>query len=136
MVSLRLPAKIESLERIRAFVLEWGDICGVPLQRLPELDLVLEELLTNVIYYAYPHEEGEVEVSCFMEDARRFCLTIRDWGRPFNPLACGDPDICAEVEQRQIGGLGIYLVRQIADDLCYQRLDGSNILRISFNLGN
>ncbi len=134
MPTLRLPAKTESLERLRVFVLEWINQCGISAQTRLEIDLVLEELLTNVIHYAYPDEPGDVEVGCAMESPNRLCLTMQDWGVPFNPLVCAEPAFYADVEDRKVGGLGIYLVRHIADRICYQRLGDRNVLEVSFDL--
>jgi serine/threonine-protein kinase RsbW len=134
MPTIRLPAKTESLERLRAFVLDWVNQCGISAQTRLEVDLVLEELLTNVINYAYPDESGDVEVGYAMEGPKRLCLTVKDWGKPFNPLACAEPALYADVEDRKVGGLGIYLVRHIADRICYRRLGDSNVLEVSFDL--
>ena len=134
MVTLRMPAKMESLETLRSFVLQWASHCGAPHHKLPEIDLVLEELLTNVIHYGYPDEGGDVEVRCFMEGPTRFCLTIQDWGRAFDPLVRDAPCLSADVCERQVGGLGIHLVRQTADDVCYQREEDRNVLTVCFQL--
>ena len=134
MPTLRLPAKPESLERLRTFVLDWVNQRGVPTQKRLEIDLVLEELLTNVIHYAYPDESGDVEVGYAMEGPGRLYVTVKDWGVAFNPLVCAEPALFADVEDRKVGGLGIYLVRHIADRICYRRLEDSNVLEVSFDL--
>jgi serine/threonine-protein kinase RsbW len=135
MDTLRLPATMESLDMLRTFVLQCASRCGVRLHKLPDIDLVLEELLTNVFHYAYPPDEaGDIEVKCFMEAPARFCLIIQDWGRAFDPLAREIPCVSADVCERPVGGLGIYLVRHKADGVCYQRLDDRNVLKICFNL--
>jgi serine/threonine-protein kinase RsbW len=134
MVSLRLPAKMESLEKLRAFALQRASESGIGHQKLPEIDLVLEELLTNVIYYAYPNAGGDVEVACSMKSPTRFCLTIQDWGRAFDPLAKKDPRLVCDISDRQVGGLGIYLVRQTADEVTYRRQGNCNVLTACFDL--
>jgi len=134
MLTLRLPAIMESMDMLRTFVLQCASHCGVRLHKLPDIDLVLEELLTNVIHYAYPDAEGDIEVQCFMEDPACFCLIIRDWGRAFDPLAKETPCVSTDVCERPVGGLGIYLVRHKADDVCYQRQDDRNVLKVCFNL--
>jgi serine/threonine-protein kinase RsbW len=134
MDTLRLPATMESLEMLRTFVLQCASHCGVRLHKLPDIDLVLEELLTNVIQYAYPDEGGDIEVKCFIEAPACFCITIQDWGRAFDPLARETPCVSTDVCERPVGGLGIYLVRHKADAVCYQRQGDRNVLKICFNL--
>lgn len=134
METLRLPAKTEFLDRLRAFVLEWLSQFAVPVQKRFEIDLVLEEVLTNIIKYAYPTGAGDVEVCCTMEGPGRFRLTVQDWGVPFNPLTCAEPGLYADVEDRKVGGLGIYLVRQMADRVCYQQFENRNVLEVTFEL--
>ncbi len=133
MATLRLPAKMEYFDQFRALVLQSAVQSGSPNQKLPEIDLVLEELLTNVIRYAYPDEGGQVEVSCFVESSRRFCFSITDWGRPFDPLSRETPSFSDDISTRQVGGLGIYLVRQTADEVHYQRCGECNILKVCFD---
>jgi serine/threonine-protein kinase RsbW len=134
MLTLRLPATMESLDMLRTFVLQCASHCGVRLHKLPDIDLVLEELLTNVIQYAYPDGGGDIEVQCFMEAPAYFCLIIQDWGRAFDPLAKETPCVSADVCERPVGGLGIYLVRNKADDVYYQRQGDRNVLKVCFNL--
>ncbi len=131
---LRLPAARESLEAFRSFLKQELEHLGLAPARRLEIELVLEELLTNIIRYAYPRGRGEVEVSYFLEDHLRFCLSLRDWGRGFNPLEAGPPDLNPDLEQRPIGGLGVYLARQLADKIEYQCEAGANRVTLCFDL--
>jgi serine/threonine-protein kinase RsbW len=132
---LRLPARIESLETIRSHIVQGITNLGVPQDVIFKIELVLEELVTNVINYAYPpEEEGEMEVEYSLDTKKRLQLSIKDWGTPFNPLAQEDPELSKNLSERQIGGLGIYLVRQLAGELNYQRQYNENILTMSFQL--
>ena len=93
-----------------------------------QLQLVLEEVVVNVISYAYPGEKNKdifVEVTC---DAGHMTITVIDTGIPFNPLGKKDPDLMLSAEERPIGGLGIYLVKQLMTKVHYTRLKGKNIL--------
>lgn len=93
-----------------------------------QLQLVLEEVVVNVISYAYP---GETDKDIFVEigwNGRCMEITVIDSGIPFNPLEKEDPDLTLSVEERPIGGLGIYLVKQLMTDVHYIRRDGKNIL--------
>jgi anti-sigma regulatory factor (Ser/Thr protein kinase) len=131
---LRLPAVMESLEPFRAFLEQELEQLGVAPARRLEIELVLEELLTNIIHYAYPGGRGEVEVSYFLEGGLKFCLALRDWGRGFNPLEAASPDLAPDLEQRPLGGLGLYLARQIADKIDYQYEEGANRITLCFDL--
>ncbi|WP_459188694.1 ATP-binding protein [Parabacteroides sp. APC149_11_2_Y6] len=93
-----------------------------------QLQLVLEEVVVNVISYAYP---GETDKDIFVEigwNGGCMEITVIDSGIPFNPLEKEDPDLTLSVEERPIGGLGIYLVKQLMTDVHYIRRDGKNIL--------
>jgi anti-sigma regulatory factor (Ser/Thr protein kinase) len=129
---LRLPAKLESLEPFRALVL--GKIEGKPgLETLaPDLDLVLEEILTNIVFYAYPDGEGDMEIECDVSDSRGLKVAIRDWGSPFNPLDREAPDLSPDISEREVGGLGIFFVRQLTREVHYERKDGANVLTLHF----
>lgn len=126
-VSLRIPATMESLERARLFVHKQAALLGVAPELAARLDLVVEELLVNVGSYAYPDGGGDLEVDCVSdEDTGRFCLILRDWGVPFDPLARETPDIEADMDDRDPGGLGIFLVREMADHCAYRRTGDTN----------
>lgn len=133
MKSLRLPAKIESLEAFRAFVDERLEQIEVPQELQFKIELVLEEILTNVVHYAYPGQPGDIEVGCSIE-GQRLEFLIQDWGVPFNPLERAEPDLTSNLSDRQVGGLGIFLIRHMVDDLTYRRQDDRNTLRFSFSI--
>ncbi len=135
MDTLRLPATMEHLERFRSYVMDKAESGGLTPDMLFKIELVLEELLTNVINYAYADDDGgEVEVGCCLADDSTFHLSIRDWGRPFDPLARQDPDITQGINERGIGGLGIHLVRRMADQVTYQREADGNVLDVYFQI--
>jgi len=134
MNSLRLPAAMESLEGFRIFLEQELEQLGLPQGRRLEIELVLEELLTNIIRYAYPRGQGEVEVSYFIEANLRFCLSLKDWGPSFNPLEAGPPDLNPDLAQRSIGGLGVYLARKLANHFEYHYEAGANRVTLCFDL--
>ena len=107
---------------------EWIDTIGLPQELNMPINLALEEAVTNVMLYAYPGESGQVLVEC--EKSQKLIFTITDSGIPFDPTQKEDPDLTQSAEDRPIGGLGIYLVRQIMDDIHYERKDGKNILTL------
>ncbi len=132
METLRLPARIESLEPFREFVdrLAGGERAGAG--RLPRIELVLEEVLTNLVRHAYKGRTGDAEVGCEMHPDGTVLLRFTDWGPPFNPLEQSAPDVNVGLEERQIGGLGIHLVRHAADEVSYCRDGEKNLLTVLF----
>ena len=94
------------------------------------LNLALEEAVSNVMLYAYPEEsDGLVDIEAVIH-AKKLEFIVSDNGRPFDPTAAPETDINLGVEERPIGGLGIHLVRNIMDEVSYERTDGKNILRM------
>ena len=100
-----------------------------------KIRLSIEEAVENVVRYAYETGNGWMEVSTAL-DPDNFALTIelRDAGTPFNPLEREDPDISLAAEDRAIGGLGIFLCKQLMDDIAYRYADGCNILTMKKNV--
>lgn len=134
METLRLPATMENLESFRLFVQRLLQPLNLAQELVFKVELVLEEAVTNVIHYAYPEASGEAEVGIAVEVDKGFCLRVKDWGVPFNPLERPAPNMCEEVSERQVGGLGIYLIRHLVDHLDYQRQEGANTLTFCFRL--
>lgn len=137
MDTLKLPAKMESLESFRSFVLSKAEEQGVPRAIIGKIELALEEILTNIVSYAYTQadEDGSIELDCCPGPGGEFRLCIADWGAPFDPLAQKAPDLTTDLAERQLGGLGIHLVRQMADGITYNRENGRNLLQLSFRYG-
>ena len=94
-----------------------------------KLRLCIEEAVENIVQYAYKGGQGYVEVGTSVEDGVLTVL-LKDSGVPFNPLAKEDPDITLAVEDRPIGGLGIFLCKQMMDSLEYEYSAGCNVLRM------
>jgi len=94
-----------------------------------DLQLAADEIFTNIASYAYGAEGGSVSIEV-IRDATTVIITFTDSGMPFNPENLPPPDISLDLSDRKIGGLGIYLARQLTDRLTYRRDDGKNILTI------
>lgn len=125
---LILPARVENLEAVQAFVAERvGADCSPKTQM--QLDLAVEEIFVNIASYAYAPGEGEAALRVELSDEpRAVTLTFRDRGVPYDPLAREDPDVNSLAEDRQIGGLGVFLTKQLMDELRYEYKDGQNVL--------
>ena len=96
-----------------------------------KLNVCSEEIYVNIASYAYPNQEGIVEVSINKTD-NEIILNFVDSGIPYNPLEKPNPDITLSLEERQLGGLGIFMVKKMAKDVIYERKDEKNILTIVF----
>ena len=107
---------------------EWVEGLDVPAELNMPINLALEELVANVMLYAYPGKQGQVLVE--FAKGKDIVFTISDSGIPFDPTQAKEADISLSAEDREIGGLGIHLVRQIMDEIYYERIDNKNILTI------
>jgi anti-sigma regulatory factor (Ser/Thr protein kinase) len=125
---LVLHNNIQQIPQLAEFVEAIAEEKGIDQAMAMSLNLALEEAVTNVILYAYPDGiDGLVDIEAFIEDdCLRFILS--DSGKPFDPTAAPDADVTLGVDERQIGGLGIYLVRNIMDTVSYRYENGKNIL--------
>jgi anti-sigma regulatory factor (Ser/Thr protein kinase) len=133
-VTLRIPATLDSLAGAQDFLRERSTALGVPEELWGRLELILEELVVNIGSYAYPDGEGDMEVGCEVLQkepgtSAMLCIILRDWGVPFDPLGKESPDVDADIEARPVGGLGIYLIRELTDHCAYQRNGDANEFR-------
>lgn len=94
-----------------------------------KIRLCAEEAVENIVRYAYGNGSGYLEATTDVEDGM-FVLNLKDSGIPFNPLEKDDPDIDASLEDRQVGGLGIFLCKQMMDDVLYHFAGGCNNLTL------
>ena len=125
------PATLDSLYDSMEFVLSCASDQGLEKERIGEIELVMEEVLVNIIKYAYKGKDvGNMEISCSGDDGK-FIIEISDAGVPFNILEAADPDVTANVDERAIGGLGIYFVKQLIDEVKYQREKDQNRLTLT-----
>jgi sigma-B regulation protein RsbU (phosphoserine phosphatase) len=131
---LILHNDIQQIPQLAEFVETVSALAHLSGSMSMSLNLALEEAVTNVILYAYPEgADGLVDVEAIIrKDELQFIVT--DSGKPFDPTAAPEADITLDVEDRPIGGLGIFLVRNIMDSVRYERVEGKNILTMSKNL--
>lgn len=99
-----------------------------------EIELVTEEILLNIIEYGYPETPGDIEIRCHITTDRKLVMEIADWGIPFDPRYVPKPNTALPLEEREIGGWGIWIVRNLTDELHYRRENGKNILTLILSL--
>ena len=129
--SITLPAAVENIGKITAFVEGKLEERDCPLKKTMEISMAVDEIMANVAMYAYAPGTGDVTVQFGFEEASRTAsVTFIDGGVAFDPLAKEDPDVTLPAEQRKIGGLGIFLVKKTMDEVTYKRKDNKNVLCI------
>lgn len=131
-ITITLPANLDSLYESMSFVVSHARNLGFDDEKIGEIKLALEEVLVNIYKYAYRNSDldGTVEITCKLSDAQDFVIQIIDSGVPFDILTVQEPDVTAEIDDREIGGLGIFFVRRLVDDVRYRREGGENILTL------
>lgn len=131
--TIKLPASLDRLQDVMAFVETNAEAAGVLPAKRSGLCLAIEEAFVNICNYAFKDSRGEVELACLLgTDA--FVLEIMDNGQEFNQLSVPEPDVSVPLEQRQIGGLGVHLIRNLTDHADWRRENDRNILRLTVNL--
>ena len=134
--SIILANDISEITRLHEFIEEIGNDFSLSPDIVFNLNLVLEEAVVNIINYAYPKEEHQyIYLSATMKD-ESIVLVLTDTGKEFDPTAAPEADITLSADERQIGGLGIFLIRQIMNEVKYERIEGKNVLTLEKKLGN
>lgn len=135
MKELRIDATVENIEKVTNFVDEQLQSFNCPMKVQMQLDIAIDELFSNIAHYAYNPETGPATVRVEVEEnPLAVVITFIDNGVPYDPLAKADPDITKSADEREIGGLGIYMVKKSMDDIAYEYREGQNILRIKKNI--
>lgn len=130
-------ARLDCLDEVLAFVDGILEELDCPMKIQIQMDVAVEEVYVNIAHYAYAPGTGPATVrveSVESEQGPAVAIAFIDRGIPFDPLAKPDPDVTLSAEQRQIGGLGIYMVKKSMDDVKYAYRDGQNVLTIIKNL--
>lgn len=131
--SLTVVAKAESLGPVTEFVKTGGREADLPELQMRQLELLIEEILVNIWRYSYPeHAPGTVTVAYSVPKPGELLVEIGDQGSEFNPLLHPAPDLTLDLEQRPVGGLGIFLLKSFAGSLSYRREEGWN--RLTFGI--
>ena len=128
---LRIKNQVSELEKVAQFVEEIGEELGLSMELQMNLNLVMEEMVTNVIFYAYPEgEDAEIELLA-KSDGKELTFVLSDQGKEFDPTAKEDANPDINPADREIGGMGIFIVKNIMNKVTYQRLEGRNLLTMT-----
>jgi serine/threonine-protein kinase RsbW len=124
-----LANALSELGRLGQAIEEFGRRAGLSSQTIFELQLAANEIVTNVVTYAYGDDHGKHEILVRLAaGGGEATLTIEDDGRPFDPSTASEPELDVPLEERRVGGLGIHLVRKLADAIEYRRAGDRNVL--------
>lgn len=131
---LVIENEVSEIEKVAQFIEELGKEAALAPDLVFQLNLALEEAVSNVILYAYP--QGERHTISLAASAKQGWLVfvLSDTGREFDPTLVADADVTLSAEEREIGGLGIFLVKQIMDTVEYRRIEDKNILTLKKQL--
>lgn len=131
MKELKLDAVIENIPQVTGWIDEQLEALDCPMKAQMQIDIAIDELFSNIARYAYSPEIGQATVRIETEeDPLAVVITFLDHGIPFDPLNRDDPDVTMSLEDRAIGGLGIFMVKKTMDEIRYEYKDGQNILSI------
>ena len=135
MPEITLDATIENIQQVTEFVNDLLEQHNCSMKTQMQLDLAIDELFGNIAHYAYAPAIGSATVEVtFTESPAAVNITFIDEGIPYNPLAKADPDVTLSAEEREIGGLGIFLVKKTMDNMVYKYENNRNILTITKSL--
>ena len=131
MKTLTLKAELDRIGEVVAFIEEQLEAVDCPMKAQMQIDMAVDELFSNIAHYAYGEGTGEATIGFdFDADTRTASVTFEDAGVPYDPLKKTDPDVSLSAEEREVGGLGIFLVKKTMDAMEYERRDGINRLTI------
>lgn len=129
---ITVPAAAESIDKITEFINAELEKLDCPIKTQKQIDIAADEIFSNIAHYAYESKDGSAEIRLEKSDnPKAVTLTFTDSGIPYNPLEKPDPDVTLSADEREIGGLGIYIVKKTMDEVKYERKDGKNILSVT-----
>ena len=132
MTKKTFPAKTEALSDALGFVDQMLESYECPMKLQMAICVAIEEVFVNVAHYAYPEGQGDVTIAIgFDEESRTATFCMTDQGVPFDPLQKPDPDITLAAEEREIGGLGIFIAKKTMDTVGYAYENGENVLTMT-----
>lgn len=131
---LRITNNLDEIGTLAEFIEELGAELSLSMETTMHINLALEEAVSNIIMYAYPQEEAHEIILKTSATENQLIFLLTDNGLSFDPTGAPEVNLDIPAEERQIGGLGIFLIRRIMNEVTYQRLDGENHLTMKKNL--
>ena len=122
--------QIAELDHVAQFVEEICDELELDMELQMNLNLVMEEMVSNIIFYAYPKNTDATIELMAESDGKELTFSLSDQGREFDPTLKNDFDVNANPAERDLGGMGIFIVKNIMNQVTYQRLEGKNLLKM------
>ncbi len=124
---IRVPAVLENLDAVVRTASKCAEAQGFDEKKRFVIELVTEEAVVNICNYSYPGSSGDIDLKC-KSGEDRFIVEITDWGVPFDVRSLPDPDVSADISERPTGGLGVYFMKKMVDDIQYHREEDKNVL--------
>jgi serine/threonine-protein kinase RsbW len=129
---MEFPAHLSALDQMMLYLRQEALKHGIKEKAIYKMELACEEAVVNIISYAYPDKKGPLFIEC-KQQGHRYEIILRDLGVPFNPI---DVEVHTQfdtpMQERRLGGLGIFLLRKTIDEVSYQRVGNENVLRLAF----
>lgn len=130
-LTLEIEARVNNLEAVIAFVDQILEENDCPMKTQMQIDIAVEEIFVNICHYAYTPDVGNATIKAHLvNDGRTIEVTFIDTGVAFDPLAKPDPDVSLSADKREIGGLGIYMVKKSMDEVAYTRDADRNVFTL------
>jgi anti-sigma regulatory factor (Ser/Thr protein kinase) len=135
MKELTINATIDNIQTVTDFVDEQLELFECPMKAQMQINIAIDEIFGNIAHYAYKPNDGSATVRVeVLKEPLSVIITFIDNGKPYDPLKTKEPDITLSVDDREVGGLGIYMVKNLMDEIIYEYKDGKNILTIKKNM--
>lgn len=131
---IKITNNLEEISHLYEFIEELGEVLDLPSATTMNINLALEEAVANIIMYAYPEGEQHEILLKVISSPQQLIFLLTDKGQVFDPTQVPDAEINLPIEERAIGGLGIFLIRSIMNEVSYQRLGDENLLIMKKNL--
>jgi serine/threonine-protein kinase RsbW len=133
LAAVTLAADMQNLKTFVATAADAASSLNLSPNEVSRVELVTEEVITNIIRYAYPDAKGNAALCCLLDDTGRFVIEVSDSGIAFNMTSVPEPDLASDLIYRCIGRLGLHLIRKFTDDIKYRRQDNTNILTLTMS---
>lgn len=127
-ITIRISANVHEIERLNRLIRQFGELHDLPGRALYSVNLALDEVVSNIVLYGYEESSDDPIVVKMEVRGADLMASVEDSGREFDPLSLPTPDLSAPLEDRQVGGLGIHLMRSLMDGVEYRRHENKNLL--------